>query len=386
MLEQYLKEISVGKKIVFLDELPWMDAPGSSFMAAFENFWNGWASARKDILLIVCGSATSWMVKKILKNRGGLHNRLSNQIHLRPFNLYECELYAKSINLPIERQEIMEAYMIFGGIPFYWSLLNKSLSLPQNVDSLFFGRTPKLGNEFNELYSSLFKQPEPYIDIITVLAKKKVGMTREEIIENSNLTTNGLLTKYLEDLENCGFIRKYQSIGSKKKNSLFQLIDNFTLFYFRFLEGKKNSDPNYWSKIQMAPVFRTWRGLAFERVCLLHSEQIKKTLGISGVITNEYSWRIAATDGHPGAQIDLLIDRSDKVINLCEIKYSDAPYLIDKKYMENLRNKVALFRQQTKTCKGIALTMITSSGLVKNSYSMNNIHSQLTSDDLFVDF
>lgn len=384
MLEQFLKELPEGKKVVFLDELPWMDAPKSSFMAAFENFWNGWASARKDILLIVCGSATSWMVKKILRNRGGLHNRLNNQIHLQPFNLHECELYAKSINLPIERQEIMEAYMTLGGIPFYWSLLNKSLSLPQNIDALFFGKTPKLGNEFNELYSSLFKQPEPYLDIITALAKKKIGMTRDEIIENANIATSGLLTKYLEDLENCGFIRKYQAIGSKTKNSLYQLIDNFTLFYFKFMEGRKNTDTNYWSKIQMAPIFNTWSGLAFERLCLLHSEQIKKALGISGVITNEYSWRTAATDEHPGAQIDLLIDRSDKAINLCEIKYSDGPYTIDKKYMENLRNKAALFRQLTKTRKGIALTMITSSGLVKNSYSMNSIHSQITADDLFV--
>ena len=385
MLEQYLEGLPEGKKVVFLDELPWMDGPKSSFMPAFENFWNAWASARKDILLIACGSATSWMVKKILKNRGGLHNRLNNQIHLQPFNLHECELYAKSINLPLERQEIMEAYMVFGGIPFYWSLLNKSLSLPQNIDTLFFGRTPKLGNEFKELYSSLFKQPEPYLDIITALAKKKIGMTREEIITNSNLPTNGQLTKYLEDLENCGFIRRYQAIGSKTKNALYQLIDNFTLFYFKFMEGKKNTDANYWSKIQMASIFNVWCGLAFERVCLLHTEQIKKALGISGVITNEYSWRTAATNEHSGAQIDLLIDRSDKAINLCEMKYSYGPYTIDKKYMENLRNKAALFRQLTKTRKGIALTMITSFGLVKNTYSMNNIHSQVTADDLFVD-
>lgn len=385
MLEQYLNELPIGRKVVFLDELPWMDGPKSSFMPAFENFWNSWAFARKDILLIVCGSATSWMVKKILRNRGGLHNRLNNQIHLQPFNLHECELYAQSINLPLGRQEIMEAYMIFGGIPFYWSLLEKSLSLPQNIDALFFGRIPKLGNEFKELYSSLFKQPEPYLDIITALAKKKAGMTRDDIIENSNLITNGLLTKYLEDLGNCGFIRRYQAIGSKTKNALYQLVDNFTLFYFRFMEGKNITDKNYWSKIQTAPVYHNWCGLAFERVCLLHSEQIKKALGISGVITNEYSWRTAATEEHPGIQIDLLIDRSDKVINLCEIKYSDSPYTIDKKYMENLRNKVALFRPLTKTRKGIALTMITSSGLVKNSYSMNNIHSQITADDLFAD-
>lgn len=289
------------------------------------------------------------------------------------------------MNLPLDRQQVIEGYMVFGGIPFYWSLLERNKSLTQNIDLLFFGRNAKLRDEFQELYRSLFTKPEVYVEIIKALGTKKVGMTRDEIISSAELDSGGKLTGYLEDLENCGFIRRYQAIGSKTKNALYQLVDNFTLFYFRFMDGKNITDTNYWSKIQTAAIYHNWCGLAFERLCLLHSEQIKKALGISGVITNEYSWRTTATDEHPGAQIDLLIDRSDKAINLCEIKYSDGPYTIDKKYMENLRNKVALFRQITKTRKGIALTMITSSGLVKNSYSMNNIHSQITADDLFMD-
>ena len=384
LLEQFLKGQPIGKKVVFLDELPWMDAPKSSFLPAFENFWNGWASARKDILLIVCGSATSWMVNKILKNRGGLHNRLNTQIHLQPFNLHECELYANTIGLPIGKREIIDAYMIFGGVPYYWSLLNKGYSLSQNIDMLFFGRNPKLGNEFKELYSSLFKSPEVYLDIILTLGKKKIGMTREEIIKNSKHATSGLLSRCLEDLENCGFIRRYQAIGSKTKNAIFQLIDNFTLFYIRFLDGKKNLDKDFWSKIQISPIYHNWCGLAFERICLLHSEQIKKALGISGVITNEYSWHTPATDDTPGLQIDLLIDRSDKIINLCEIKYSEGLYNIDNKYMDTLRNKVNQFKAITKTRKGVAITMITSYGLTKNANSVN-LHSQLTSEDLFSD-
>ncbi len=384
MLEQYLKELPKGKKVVFLDELPWLDAPKSSFLPAFENFWNAWASARKDILLVVCGSATSWMVNKILKNRGGLHNRLTNQIYLQPFTLSECEQYAQKLNLPSERRDIIEAYMIFGGVPFYWSLLSHNLSLSQNIDALFFGRNPKLANEFNELYASLFKNAEVYVEIIAALGKKKAGMTRDELIEAATLATGGKLSKYLDDLENCGFIRRYQSIGAKTKNSVFQLIDNFTLFYFKFLDGKKNTDKNYWSKIQVSPIYHTWCGLAFERVCLLHSEQIKKALGISGVITNEYAWRKAADEYSSGAQIDLLIERSDKIINLCEIKYTDHPYTIDAKYMEALRNKAAQFKEATKTRKGIALTMITNNGLTKNTYSLN-LHAQVTADDLFAE-
>lgn len=385
MLRELVASKPEGRKVIFLDELPWMDGRQSSFLPAFENFWNAWVSARNDILLIICGSATSWIVKKILHNRGGLHNRLTNQICLQPFNMKECEDYVKEMGLPLDRQQVIEGYMVFGGIPFYWSLLERNKSITQNIDVLFFGRNAKLKDEFQELYRSLFAKPEVYIEIIKALGTKKVGMTRDEIIDSAKLDSGGKLTQYLEDLENCGFIRRYQAIGAKTKNSLYQLIDNFTLFYFKFMEDRKNTDANFWSKIQTSPIYHNWCGLAFERLCLLHSEQIKKALGISGVITNEYSWRTAANDEHPGAQIDLLIDRSDKVINLCEIKYSDSPYTIDKKYMDNLRNKVGLFRRITKTRKGIALTMITSSGLVKNAYSMNGIHSQVTADDLFTD-
>ena len=382
LLELYLDALPKGKKVVFLDELPWMDGPKSSFLPAFEHFWNNWASARKDILLIVCGSATSWIVKKILRNRGGLYNRLTDRIYLQPFSLYECERYAKERHLAMERRQIIEAYMIFGGIPFYWSLLESEKSLAQNIDSLFFGRHPKLGNEFEELYASLFKNPEAYIDLIMVLGGKKGGMTRDEIIKHTKFAAGGTLTKYLEELEQCGFIRQYRSIGAKKKNALYQLIDNFTLFYFRFIEGKKSTDNAFWSKIQHSPLYHNWCGLAFERVCLLHSEQIKKALGIRGVITDEYAWYTPPTKDNPGAQIDLLIERSDKVINLCEIKYSEDLYTIDTRYAEVLRRKVSQFRRLTKTKKGLMMTMITNYGLVNNVHSMN-IHAQVTADDLF---
>lgn len=245
MLRELVASKPEGKKVIFLDELPWMDSRQSSFLPAFENFWNAWASARNDILLIICGSATSWIVKKILHNRGGLHNRLTNQICLQPFNLKECEDYVKEMNLPLDRQQVIEGYMVFGGIPFYWSLLERNKSLTQNIDLLFFGRNAKLKDEFQELYRSLFTKPEVYVEIIKALGTKKVGMTRDEIISSAELDSGGKLTGYLEDLENCGFIRRYQAIGSKTKNALYQLVDNFTLFYFRFMDGKNITDTNY---------------------------------------------------------------------------------------------------------------------------------------------
>lgn len=235
----FIKDKKENKKIIFLDELPWMDTPKSDFLPAFEHFWNGWASARKDILLIVCGSATSWIIKNIVNNHGGLHNRLSRSIKLKQFTLRECEKYVTAVRMQMTRPQIIEAYMIFGGVPYYWSKLDHRFSLAQNIDRMFFTENAILKNEFEDLYASLFKHPDPYLKIISVLGKKKVGMTIEEISESTKLFRNGSLTKYLGDLEACGFIRSYSSYGNRVKGTVYQLIDNYTLFYYRFLSSKK---------------------------------------------------------------------------------------------------------------------------------------------------
>ena len=382
MLAVLLSQSKDRRKVVFIDEMPWMDAPRSSFLTALEHFWNGWASARKDILLIICGSSTSWIINKIINNHGGLHNRLTYRIHLKPFTLNECEQYTQQLHLEMNRRQIMECYMIMGGIPYYWSKLKRGKSLAQNIDRLFFMQDGELRNEFSQLYASLFNHPEPYIEIINLLGKKKIGMTRSELAELWEKGSNGKLTAILKDLESCGFIRKYHSIGMKSKNAVFQLIDNYTLFYYKFIEDNLIHDEHYWSKSHDTPTFTTWAGLAFERVCLLHARQIKETLGISGVISSEYAWRIEKTKEHPGAQIDLLIDRNDDVINLCEMKYSKAAFSIDDNYIETLEQRRALFKAETKTTKAIHITLITSLGLVRNAQAYE-IQNQVTADDLF---
>lgn len=216
-MSHFLKNSTDEKKIVFLDELPWMDTPRSNFISAFEHFWNGWASARKDIVLIICGSATSWIINKVINDHGGLHNRVTQRIALQPFTLKECEMFAESKGLEMSRYQIAECYMVFGGIPFYWNLLEKGLSLAQNIDKIFFARNGKLTNEFNLLYASLFKSPEQYIDVVTVLGRKKAGMTREEIITATGKPSNGALSKVLDELEYCGFIRKYCGYGKRQR-------------------------------------------------------------------------------------------------------------------------------------------------------------------------
>lgn len=383
LLSHFLKNSTDEKKIVFLDELPWMDTPRSNFISAFEHFWNGWASARKDIVLIVCGSATSWIINKVINDHGGLHNRVTQRIALQPFVLRECEMFVRSRGLEMNRHQIAECYMVLGGVPFYWSLLEKGLSLAQNIDKLFFAKNGKLRNEFNQLYASLFKTPGQYIDVVTVLGKKKTGLTREEILEATHKQSGGLLSKVLEELEYCGFVRKYNGYGKKAKSALYQLVDNYTLFYFKFIQQSENNDEHFWSASIDSPIHRVWSGLAFERLCLAHIQQIKAGLGITGVLSNVYSWRKEADENSGGAQIDLLIDRNDQVVNICEMKYALSEFCITADDERNLRHKKSVFIESTNTRKAVHITMVTTYGVQKNSH-FGIIQNEITLDDLFM--
>jgi len=377
--------IAAGKearKIVFIDELPWMDTPRSEFLTALGSFWNEWASARKDVLFIVCGSASSWIVKRIFRNRGGLHNRVTSRILLHPFTLGECERYAAERGLALTRKDIAECYMAIGGIPYYWRSLAKGLSLAQNFDRLFFAANAPLKGEFVELYSSLFKNAAHYIKIVGALAERKTGASRADISAATGLEQSGQLTDALESLEESGFIRRYRTFGNKRRNSLYQLIDNFTLFHFKFLNGE-TTDSNFWTSTVTSQQQATWRGLAFERLCLQHLDQMRNALRIGGVHTEAYAWRHAGDEVYPvGAQIDLLLDRADNVINVCEMKYAQDQYSIDAKTAASLSQKLETFRCVSKTRKALHLTLVTSSGLVHNAY-WNSVQAEVTLDDLF---
>ena len=382
-LQRLITILPDGKKVIFLDELPWMDAPRSGFLSEFEAFWNGWASARKDIVLIACGSSTSWMVKKIIKNKGGLHNRLTHRISLKPFKLQECEAMMEANNIVMTREQVLQTYMIFGGVPYYWSLLLPGKSMAQEVDRLFFSEEGDLHDEFNMLYASLFHRPEPYLKVISLLAERKSGMTRRQIIEQGKFNNNGDFTTILNDLEWCGFIRSYSLPTKSVKEQIWQLIDNYTLFYYTFVNKYKKTD-NFWETANGTSSYNTWCGLAFERVCLQHTAQIKKKLGISGIRTTEYAWHYKGdkNKGIHGAQIDLLIDRGDGIMDLCEMKFSQAEYTITEAYSKELANKRQVFLDVTKTRKAIHTIMVTTYGVSRNAYA-HCIQNEITMDDLF---
>ena len=384
LLAELLDQQKEGKKVVFIDELPWMDAPRSNFVSAIEHFWNNYASARKDILLIICGSATSWIINNVFRNHGGLHNRVTYRIHLAPFTLSECEQYARSRHLGMSRYGILECYMVMGGVPFYWSLLEQGKSIAQNIDSLFFSPMGKLHYEYSELYDSLFKIPTPYVNVVSTLCTKRVGMTREELIREGKMTNNGLLTRVLEDLEACGFIRKYNYHGIKRNTVIFQLIDNYTLFYYKFLHNRPGLDEHFWSINTNTAMRNAWEGLAFERVCFAHINQIKQALGIAGVSTQLYSWRVLGDSVYgDGAQIDMVIDRADQIVNLCEMKFSTKEYAITKVDDDNLRNKAGRFSETQKSPhKAVHLTLITPFGVKPNMYQYS-VQNVITAEDLF---
>lgn len=367
-----------NKRVIFIDELPWMDAKNSDFKAALDLFWNGYASSKNDILLIVCGSATTWILNNLLYDKGGFAHRITRRIHLGQMSLKDCEEFLKHKDIDIPRHQVVEYYMFFGGIPYYYSLIDRRLSLAQNVDELFFSEDGTLKNEFTFLFGSLFKNPDSHISIIRALANNKSGLTRDELEKNIKNVKGGSLDRALRELLECDFIRKYNNFTKKTKGSIYQIIDPMLLFYLRYVE---NSGRKSWQSFVGSNKYNSWCGEAFEIVCLLHIKQIKQLMGIGGIDSEEFSWR--SNQKENGAQIDLLIDRSDKVITICEMKYYNDKFVLSNKYSELLNNKKQVLLRETKTKKAVNVIMITSYGLSDNS-NRNLISNDYREDQLFI--
>ena len=375
--ENVMRDPITGRRVVFLDELPWMDTPRSNFKTALDHFWNFWASSQQDILLIVCGSATSWIIGNILSDKGGFYNRVTRQMHLMPFTLAECAEFFRAEGIEMGDHDIITSYMIFGGVPYYMGLFSRRMSLAQNIETLVFSEKGQLNNEFERSFQSLFRNPHKHFAIIKALAKKRTGMTRKEVSSEVGIADGALLTKALCELEQCGFIRKYNDFTKSEKGFYFQITDPFTLFCLTFLKKKMLSS---WTKHLGTPGYYSWSGFAFETVCLNHVAQIKAALGISGIESSEYAWRSSKLA--PGAQIDLLIDRADGVINVCEMKHSLGPFTIDDAYAGVLENKMEVFRRETKTRKALHLTMVTSGGLSRGGHR-GMVVNEIKLEDLF---
>ncbi len=387
-LRDYLGQLSKKCIVVFLDEIPWMDTPKSNFLAAFGQFWNNWASTQPNLKMFVCGSATTWMLSKFIGDKGGLYGRVCRPIWLAPFTLGETEKFLKEIKgIELSRQQVLKTYMIFGGIPYYLDMLVKGTPIDVNIDDLFFRQGAPLRTEFDFLFRSLFNNSKIYKNVVEALSGKLKGLTRQELLDTIKLKDNGNLSEVLDNLAKCDFIRKYTAIGKTERDAIYQLTDLFSLFYLRFVASENGQDEKFWSKLSGKGPMTSWSGYAFEQVCLHHIGQIKSALSIGGVIGNIYSWNcrpFTEKDGTQwaGGQIDLLIDRADDVINICEVKYASDIYAIDAEYAKRLQSRASLFRRVTKTRKALHHTFITTFGVAKNNY-YDIVQSEITMDDLF---
>lgn len=386
MLSQLLEDKDNGKtrQVVFLDELPWMDTPRSGFITAFEGFWNTWACHRDNLMLVVCGSANSWMLDNLVNNHGGLYGRTTYEIKLSPFNLHECEEYFNQNGFKISRYDIVQSYMILGGIPFYLGYMDKRLSLAQNIDGMFFKRGARLGNEYDRLFSSVFSIPEEMKKIVSVLSTRNSGYTRQEILKKTGIDNSGYFSKMLEALISSDFVERYVPFGEKKRNTHYRLTDPFCLFYLRFVKNKKGVDGNFWEHNVTSPAINSWRGFAFEEVCFHHIPQIKQALGILGVITSQSSWSVKGDDDNDGTQIDMLIDRNDNVINMCEMKFYNEEFTVGKAYHSKIVHRLNVLSGMIPKRKAIHSTLITTFGLTHNEYS-GDFQQVLTIDSLFAD-
>jgi uncharacterized protein len=371
------------KKVIFLDEFPWMATNKSRFLTAFTDFWNDFAVNRNDLVVVVCGSAASWMVKNVLRNKGGLHNRVTERIFLAPFNLYETSLFLKKKHIAIPRKQVVDLYMAFGGIPYYLDQIDQGESVTKSIDRICFEANALLHMEYSELMVSLFEKPENYKKILTVLCNEPVGMNRIDLFTRCKFNSGGGFTEMLSNLEYSGFISREIPFGKSRNESLFKVTDAYILFYHKYIEKYAGKDKNIWSKLASLPTWKSWSGLAFENICKAHIDQIKKALKIEVVLSTHHSWYHKGNDEMHGAQCDLIIDRNDNTINLCELKYTQEPFVINKDYATKFENKVAAFRYFTKTNKAIFNTFLTSNGIIKNTYFERLVHINLDLNCLF---
>ena len=386
MLVLYLETHFKNKKaVVFLDEFPWLAARKSEFLRAFGLFWNSWAS-QNNVVIVICGSAASWMITNVVRDKGGLHNRITRRIHLLPFNLYETELFLKSRGVRLDRYQLIQIYMAMGGIPHYLKEVEVGKTATQNIDQICFSPQGLLHEEFLQLYPALFDHAEHHIRMVRALAGTWQGLTRAEILKETGFSDGGSSSNILEELVNSGFVAAYYAFGKKKKELRYRLTDEFSLFYLQFIENKRSEGAGTWQQLAQTQSWKSWSGYAYESICLKHVPAIKKALGIAGIYSEASAFYLKKSVLGRGIQVDLLLDRNDQAINLFEIKFYQAPFAVTKEQADTFRLKTAIFKAETHTTKQVFFTLLTTFPLVSNEHSLGTVDVALDMDCLFEPF
>ncbi|PHR34970.1 MAG: ATPase [Fluviicola sp.] len=377
LLKKYITGLrkSKHKKVIFIDEFPWIATNKSGFLAAFENFWNDFCVGRTDLVVIVCGSAASYMVKKLIKNHKGLSKRITQKINLRPFTLGEVKDFFEHKNNPLLDYELLKIYMSLGGVPEYLEQVQKGESAVSTIERLCFQPGAYLEDEFDDVFDSLFESSSFHKKIIDVLAGgTKKGLSRTTLLDKCGLDSSGRFSQSLVELEISGFVLKYDSYKGKSKETLYRIYDEYCLFYLQFMKPFKG---NSWLQLYQKSEYLIWCGYAFETICLKHSTEIKRALKIEGIASKNYTW------SNPKAQVDLVIDRDDNWVNLCEMKFYNDEFVIDAGYLKRLETKKREFKAEKGGRKGVFLTMMTTHGVKSNKYSSAIVDHDLKVGCLF---
>ncbi len=373
------------KRALFFDELPWLSSRRSGFLSAFEHFWNTWAVKQPWLIVVVCGSAASWMLENVVASTGGLHHRVTRRLRLEPFTLYEARELLRTRGVSFNDYQVLELYLALGGVPHYLKEARRGDSAAQAIDRICFSPDGLLRNEFHHVYASLFEHAERYERCVRALARHRYGMTRDELLEATGRSSGGATSRLLVELEESGFISSLSQFGHTTKDAVYRVSDEYSLFFLNWVERYKGNGQNAWLSRRSSPAFRAWSGLAFESVCLKHIRQIKRALGIEAVETEESTWR-ASTAQKPerGAQIDLVVDRKDHTVSLCELKFSEGEYTLDKGYAADLLERRETFRRSTGSKKTLQLAMVTTYGVKANAWRDELISRCVEMDALFV--
>lgn len=380
------------KKIVvlFFDEFPWLATAKSRLLQALEYYWNQFWSNDKRVKLIICGSLASWIIKNIINNTGGLYNRVTYRLALQPFDLYETECFLKNNGVQLTDQQITSIYMVTGGIPLYLEQIKKGLSANQNIDRVCFSSNGLLTNEIEELFKSLFSNSDIFIKLTREIAKHRYGITKSDLSKILDISQSGRLVERLKELEDAGFIMAFLPYQHREKGMYFRVIDEYTLFYFRWIEPNLRSirrlvkPKGFWLEKAQGNAYKSWCGYAFESICYKHINLIMRKLNLKPSAL-PFTWRYAPKKGDNtnGAQVDLLFDREDDAITLCEIKYTDSPFMVDKEYAQKLRKRIAIFKKKTRTKKQLFLALISANGLTKSMYLEDMVSGMVKLEDLF---
>ncbi len=386
VLDERMRARRRKKVALFFDELPWLAARKSGFLPAFEQFWNTWASRRKDLTVVLCGSAASFMIREIVRQRGGLHHRVTRRIRLEPFTLQESEAYLRARHAPYDRHQILELYMALGGIPHYLAQVDPSASVATNVDRLCFAKDGLLHGELANLYRALFEKAERHEAVVRALARTRRGMTRQELAAATSLGSGGALTRVLDELAESGFVRTQPHVGHVRRDALVRLVDPYTHFYFAWIERHRGRAEGTWLRQRLTPSWRAWSGFAFESACIEHVRGIERALGIAGIETVAAAWQHRPAAGRTddrGAQVDLVIERADRTITLCEMKFSEGEIAVDRSLATELERKRDTFRRVTRTRKTLLPTLVTTYGARSNAHVERLGLSVVTMDALF---